>query len=204
MLLMGTAVASIIFMQSFFNKKLKKWGFVSGGSNLNVDENLPFFFTGLKLKDADWLLQEHNYLSENYGVGIINEDVAETLDIVGTPKKSITGVPFYMILANPLYSRDFQYISCDVPDRNNLIKDDDDDDENDCEQSDMVSMLLNMAYIPEEVISQFRFENGFYKTFKPLMEEYNGKRRDQSLKRLMSPRNLLSGSRDSPSQNVDR
>jgi hypothetical protein len=36
-----------------------------------------------------------------------------------------------------------------VPDRNELIKDDDDDDENDCEQSDMVSILLNMGYIPE-------------------------------------------------------
>ncbi len=56
MLLMGTAVAFIIFMETFFRKTLKKWGFVSGGGSLNVDENLPFFFTGLKLKDADWLL----------------------------------------------------------------------------------------------------------------------------------------------------
>jgi hypothetical protein len=32
-----------------------------------------------------------------------------------------------------------------------LIKDDDDDDENDCEQSDVVSLLLNLAYIPEFV-----------------------------------------------------
>jgi len=39
-----------------------------------------------------------------------------------------------------------------VPNRNELIKDDDSDDENDCEQSDIVSILLNMAYIPEEVI----------------------------------------------------
>ena len=39
-----------------------------------------------------------------------------------------------------------------MPDRNTLIKDDDDDDENDCEQSDLVSILMNMAYIPEGVI----------------------------------------------------
>jgi len=28
-------------------------GISFGGSKLNVDENLPFFFTGLKLRDAD-------------------------------------------------------------------------------------------------------------------------------------------------------
>jgi len=56
MLLMGTAIFTIIFLQTFFKRKLKEWGFTFGGSSLNVDENLPIFFEGLKLKDADWLL----------------------------------------------------------------------------------------------------------------------------------------------------
>jgi hypothetical protein len=114
---MGTAILVIIFLQTFFNKYLKRWGFSFGGASLNVDENLPFFFTGLKLKDADWLLQEYNNLYENYGFSILGKKVAKILDTVGTPKKAITGVPFYFVLANPLYSRDFQYISCDIPDR---------------------------------------------------------------------------------------
>jgi hypothetical protein len=29
-----------------------------------------------------------------------------------------------------------------------------------------------MAYIPEEIMIKFRFESGFNKTFKPLMDEY--------------------------------
>ncbi len=70
---------------------------------------------------------------------------------------------------------------CDVPDRNTLIKDDDDDDENDCEQSDIVSILLNMAYIPEEVASSFRFESGFHKKFRPAMDGYLAKRGKQRL-----------------------
>lgn len=164
---MGVAVTVIIFMQTFFNRRLKQWGFTHGGGGLNVDENLPWFFTGLKLKDAEWLLQEARNLYDNYGIKVISKKIASTLDTVGIPKKAITGVPYYAILANPLYSRDFQYVCCDIPDRNELIKDDDDDDENDCEQSDLVSILLNMAYIPEEVISHFSFEAGFYKTFKP-------------------------------------
>jgi hypothetical protein len=53
---MGTAIFIIIFMQTFFKRKLKQWGFTFGGASLCVDENLPFFFEGLKLKDADWLL----------------------------------------------------------------------------------------------------------------------------------------------------
>ncbi len=56
LMLMGTAILVIIFLQTFFNRYLKRWGFSFGGASLNVDENLPFFFTGLKLKDADWLL----------------------------------------------------------------------------------------------------------------------------------------------------
>ena len=75
-------------------------------------------------------------------------------------------------MANPLYYRDFQYICCDVPDRDTLIKDDDDDEGNDCEQSDIVSITLNMAYVPDEVLEEFRFESGFHKKFKPSMDAY--------------------------------
>jgi hypothetical protein len=187
LLLMGTAIFAIIFLQTFFNKYLKRWGFSFGTASLNVDENLPFFFTGLKLKDADWLLQEYTNLYENYGFSILGKKVARILDTVGTPKKSITGVPFYFVLANPHYSRDFQYISCDTPDRDKLIKDDDDDDENDCEQSDLVAILLNMAYIPEEIMEQFKFENGFNKTFKPLMDAYHERKGTSSSGKTSSP-----------------
>jgi len=41
MILMAIATFVIIFMQSFFKKTLKKWGFTFGGSKINVDENLP-------------------------------------------------------------------------------------------------------------------------------------------------------------------
>lgn len=64
---MCTAIFTIIILQTFFKRKLKEWGFTFGGSSLNVDENLPLFFEGLKLKDADWLLQEYNNLHDNYG-----------------------------------------------------------------------------------------------------------------------------------------
>ena len=172
LILMGTAILIIILMQTFFKKTLRSWGFSFGGTKINVDENLPQFFTSIKLSDADWLLSENKNLKENYGFQIISDQVADILDTVGPPKKAIQGVPYYIILANPLYYRDFQYVCCNVPDRATLIKDDDDDEDNDCEQSDIVSVILNLAYIPEYVIEKFKFETGFQKKFLPAIEQY--------------------------------
>jgi hypothetical protein len=70
-----------------------------------------------------------------------------------------------------------------------LIKDDDEDDENDCEQSDLVAILLNMAHIQEEVMEQFKFENGFNKTFKPLMDAYLQKKGSSSSAKSTNPMN---------------
>ena len=89
LLLIGAALFVIIFMQTFFKKTLRNWGFSSGGAKINVDENLPFFFTAIRLQDADWLLAENKVLKEEYGFEIINETVRGILDTVGQPKKSI-------------------------------------------------------------------------------------------------------------------
>ena len=62
-----------------------------------------------------------------------------------------------------------------VPDREALIVDGDDDEDNDCEQADMVQILLNLAYIPQDVIASFKFGPGFNKTFLPHMKKWHGK-----------------------------
>ena len=70
------------------------------------------------------------------------------------------------MLANPYYSRIFNYIEVNVPSRNDLIVDGDSDEENDCEQSDMLQLLLNLAFAPREVVQDFVFGPGIAKTFK--------------------------------------
>ena len=82
---------------------MKKWGFSLGSSKLNVDENLPYFLTGLKISDADWLYKENENLVKNYGVSIINEEVADVVRRPKLPKKPIQDIPYYIILANPKY-----------------------------------------------------------------------------------------------------
>ena len=72
---MGIAIGVIILMQTFFKKTLRNWGFSFGGSKINVDENLPYFFTGVRLYDADWLIAENKNLKSNYGIQIISDEV---------------------------------------------------------------------------------------------------------------------------------
>ena len=75
----------------------------------------------------------------------------ETIDImnryIDTPKKPISNIAFYYILANPYYQRQFCYFTVALPDREDYIIDDDSDEGNDCEQSDIVSIMLNLAYL---------------------------------------------------------
>jgi hypothetical protein len=89
MALMGVAILLIILLQTFFKKTMKKWGFSFGGAKINVDENLPYFFTAIRLSDADWLIKENNNLKDNYGFEIISAAVSDTLDTMGPPKKTI-------------------------------------------------------------------------------------------------------------------
>jgi hypothetical protein len=73
------------------------------------------------------------------------------------PKKAIQGTPWYSILSNAEYSDSFAYFGAHIDEREKLIKDGDDDDSNNCEQSDIVMILLNLSAIPDEVAKKFNF-----------------------------------------------
>ena len=48
-----------------------------------------------------------------------------------------------------------------LPDREDYIIDDDSDEGNDCEQSDIVSIMLNLAYLKQEYAEKISFAKGF-------------------------------------------
>ena len=77
------------------------------------------------------------------------------------PKKSIHGIAFYNVLANPVYVTDFNYFSASVKGREDYIEDSDSEEGNDCEQSDMVSIIVNLAYIRMEAVRHFHFGPGY-------------------------------------------
>jgi len=59
-----------------------------------------------------------------------------------------------------------------VANRSTLIKDDDDDEGNDAEQSDIVSLMLNLAFIPEEASNKFEFKVGKLAALKEGIQNY--------------------------------
>ena len=57
-----------------------------------------------------------------------------------------------------------------VPSREDLIVDGDSDEGNDCEQSDMTQVLLQIAFAPREVVKDFTFGPGVSADFKIAMD----------------------------------
>lgn len=72
----------------------------------------------------------------------------------------MTGSCWYNILANNDYIKDFAYISTNMPNRDSLIVDGDSNEENDCEQSDMVNIILNLALVDDKFVQKIQFESG--------------------------------------------
>jgi hypothetical protein len=121
------------------------------GKDILVDEDLPNFLTAVRLSQADEIVLEAQNCKENYGIEIVDPRIVEILDDTKMPKKSIQGTPWYQILSNPEYVEEFYYIGAHILGREDLIKDGDYDEGNDCEQSDIVMILLNLACIPDEI-----------------------------------------------------
>jgi len=117
---------------------------------IQVDEDLPNFFTSIKLSQADEVVLEYQNLRRNYGIEINDPKVVETLDATTMPKKAIQGTAWYDVLSNKKYTEDFQYIGAHIEEREKLINTRLDNDY-DFEQSDVVIILLNLSCIPDEV-----------------------------------------------------
>jgi len=177
MVFIALPLLAIILGYGFFYPLLEKWGYTISANTISVDENLPNFFQAVKLSDADWIVHENKNLRENYGFSMVAPEVEARLDNWEATKRPIRGLAWYNILANPSYSSLFNYIEVNVPSREDLIVDGDSDEDNDCEQSDMVQVLLNLAFAPRAVVQDFEFGPGISKSFKAAME----KRRDTKI-----------------------
>lgn len=76
------------------------------------------------------------------------------------PKKAITGLAWYNILANPHYAQAFNYVSVGQANRTKLIKDAVWDDKYHDEQSDLVCALINLAYLRYGVARKINLVTG--------------------------------------------
>ena len=65
---------------------------------------MPDFFNALKMKDKHWFKSENLYSKSKYRFMVANEETIRIMDrYPDTPKKPISNIPFYWVLANPYY-----------------------------------------------------------------------------------------------------
>lgn len=111
------------------------------------------------------------------------------------PRKAIQGTPWYFILSNSDYAEAFNYIGPHIKEREKLIEDGDQDRcvkdpqtnqdtkelTEECkidrwEQSDLVLILMNLAFLPDEIIQKIDFNQEQWSVkFKKDMDEYKQK-----------------------------
>ena len=168
------AIAGIFLLvaSTLFGDYLNQWGFSMQQKEIEVDEDLPNFFKAVRLSQADEVVLEAQNIKDNYGIEIEDPRVIERLDETEMPKRSIGRTPWYQVLSNPEYSDAFYYIGAFVEEREKLIKDADEEEGNDCEQSDIILILLNLGAIPDEVAKSFDFRSGFQADFLVNMKKH--------------------------------
>lgn len=81
----------------------------------------------------------------------------ENGELKDAKKFHLQGVHTYDILRNPQYIQDFQYFSADLPNRHDYIVDKNDDETDDVAQSDLVRLILNLAFLDQEEVKQIEF-----------------------------------------------
>lgn len=118
-------------------------------------------------------------MKQNFGFEYTDPDTIDALKKAEYPRLTITGTPWYNVLSNPQYINNFCFVPSYVGEREKIINDGFEEAESEvekkykCEQSDMVMILLQLAYIPDVVIQDVNFtEAGWSYKFKERMEQY--------------------------------
>ena len=102
---------------------------------------------------------------------MVSKELTNRLDANSLVSRPIQGIAWYNIVANPDYTHAFAYVPTANPRRSELIVDDDDNEDNDCEQSDMVAMILNLAFMKEEAAREMTFGTGMSNVVKSNSEQ---------------------------------
>ena len=94
----------LILCESFFGDLLIRLGVDIKMKEMLVDEDLPNFFTSLKLSSTQELVKENENMKRNFGFETTDPDTIEALLKISMPKKMMQGTPWYQVLSNPNYS----------------------------------------------------------------------------------------------------
>lgn len=126
--------------------------------DIELNESIDNYWASLDDEDRKWSQKEEENARNLLTSKILTDSQKQRLDTVPKTKgKTLQGVHSYDILANPLYLDDFQYVTAAEDQRDEMIIDDDDEEGNDSAQSDLVRVLLNLAYLTDKEAKSFQF-----------------------------------------------
>mmetsp|Transcript_21614 Transcript_21614/g.20737 ORF Transcript_21614/g.20737 Transcript_21614/m.20737 type:complete len:411 (+) Transcript_21614:2041-3273(+) len=141
--------------------------------DFEIDEGLPNYFNTLDDHDRNWSIKEEENCRNAMSFKILTDETLEKIQGGVVQGLSMQGVHTYDILANPLYLDDFAYFSADREDRADCIIDDDSDEDNDNAQSDLVRVILNLAFLPKSYAENFSFSKTAYGSVKQVKKAIN-------------------------------
>lgn len=170
----------LILMNFLFGKYI--WGTLKKvnpifqiDQDMEVDESIDNYFASLDAHDRDWAIKEERNSREMLHVGIpilTHWQFKRLIQEKETTGKTLMGTHTYDILGNPFYSDYFQYVSSAVTNRSQIIIDSDSDDTNNCAQSNLTKLALNLGYLKLRETRNFDFsKESLYKVEKYLKEE---------------------------------
>ena len=126
--------------------------------DIELNEAIDNYWASLDDGDREWSIkEEENARSLLTSQILTDKQFARLKQMKKTEMHTLQGVHSYDILANPLYLDDFQYVTAAEEDRDQMIIDDDEDETNDSAQSDLVRVMINLAYLTEDEARSFKF-----------------------------------------------
>lgn len=156
----------VFFFGTLFSDEL--WGAVTfilpflKVGDIKVEENLPNYYNSLDREDRDLIIKEEDNCRDVLKFNTLSDKTLDKLRETKPADKNLQGTPNYDILTNVLYVDDFQYFSPALEDRDKCIIDDDEDEGNDTAQSDLVRLVLALAYMKEQDAVKFKFEKSAF------------------------------------------
>ena len=82
---LATMILILVTLNFLFRETLEKFYFAEKDTVIEVDENLPHFFSAIKLSDAEWFCKEPNYLKEKYYFTFANKIVVDRMEKIQVP-----------------------------------------------------------------------------------------------------------------------
>jgi len=131
----------------------------AGLEDIEVDEDIDLYQNCLDKDDQSFSLKEEENMRK-FGMWTqLNETMKRVKGgELSKPEMHLQGIHTYDILRNPAYHQDFQYFAADLDDRASFIIDDNDCEDDDTAQSDLVRMVLNLAFIRKDELVENNFK----------------------------------------------